>query len=167
MVMPILSACAFQNPISNQELASTNSNLHEQIATIIATTVHEGQGVTREGQRFYTFVPPSPDALETVKRNADDAIPILNEFIWGKDPNAGHVAMRLLGALGGEKILAQLTPVIDKHPSPGMRSLALRWVSTAPWERALPILKRAAAKDSSRSVRDTAKELIARHAQQE
>ena len=137
--------------------------LRERIASIIHELLQEGRGTTPEGIRYRTRVPPSSAAVEEVRGYGDAAIPVLNEYLWSRDSAESELAMRFLGALGGKQIVQPLRRVIRRHPSPAVRSAALRWLTQAPWESAAPILREAADKDLDSGVRNTARELLTKH----
>jgi hypothetical protein len=73
------------------------------------------------------------------------------------------MAMRLMGALGGKRIIKPLKNVALYDPSPRKREYALRWITQAPWDRAAKVIRQAADHDADANVREVAKELLSGH----
>ena len=151
-------------PSQRSSNGSEEAILRDQIRKLIRDTVQEGKGVTPEGIKYRTRVPPSNEAVEEVRGFGDKAIPVLTEYLWSRDTDESAVAMRFLGALGGKRIVAPLRQVIRQHPSPAARISAMRWLREVPCELAAPVLREAAERDSDPSVRRKARDLLSAHA---
>jgi hypothetical protein len=139
-------------------------DIRAQVTDAIRESLQEGSGVTADGLRYSTYLPPSTQSLAAVQRLGDKAIPILSEFLWSKDDRESWTAMRFLGSLGGARIVKPFGAIARRHPSAGRRKLALTWLATGPWELASPILQAAATEDLDPAVRKTANDLLQRHA---
>ena len=61
--------------------------------------------------------------------------------------------MRLVGALGGQRIIHPLEKVILYDRSARKREYALRWISQGPWDQASKVITRAADNDPDANVR--------------
>jgi hypothetical protein len=144
------------------ETQSSSKDESDQVAinTIIRDALGEGAGVTTEGVKFQTCSPPSKESLAAVKRMGERAIPILKQYLWSQDSCESRVAMRLLGSLGSKSVVAPLAEVARKHPIAGRRMLALRWLSSAPWESVSPVLQESAERDPDPSVRNVARKIL-------
>ncbi|MCP9495949.1 MAG: HEAT repeat domain-containing protein [Pyrinomonadaceae bacterium MAG19_C2-C3] len=144
---------------------TVDNSVHERIAAIISETLKQGELRTYGGVSVITRVPPSNSAVEEVKRYGDAAVPILVNYLQrSENGRERELALRLLGSLGGSRIVAPLREVILYDPSPTFRQLALRWITQAPWKQALPIIQEAAEADRNERVREEAKNLIATRA---
>jgi len=110
-----------------------------------------------------TFVPPTNEHVEEIRRYGADAVPILSDYL---DRGTGWekiLAMRFLGSIGGKSIIDPLRRVALHDPSPNFRADALLWLSAARWDLAAPIIRQAARKDSSPEVRKQAQEILLQH----
>jgi|SRR6185295_9471327 len=110
-----------------------------------------------------TFLPPTNEHVEEIRRYGVDAVPILSDYLnrgtgWEK-----YLAMRFLGSIGGKSIIDPLRGVALHDPSPDFRATALLWLSAARWDLAAPIIRQAARKDSSPEVRKQAQEILRQH----
>jgi len=147
-----LNTSAYQTKESSdhQPRSTTDDRnvLRQRVATIVAVTVAAGTGKTLDGISFYTPISPSNEALAKITRNADIVIPILEEYLWGKDTRSGLVAMRLVGSLRSPLNVAPLQRVAESHPLASFRSFALFSLTSAPREITAPILNKAVATDT-------------------
>jgi hypothetical protein len=71
--------------------------------------------------------------------------------------------MRLMGALGGKRIIAPLKKVALYDPSARKREYALRWITQGPWDLASQVITQAAENDQDANVRKVARELLSSH----
>jgi hypothetical protein len=137
--------------------------VRERISTLIRETMAEGQHVVN-GVKIWIWTRPSNEAVEEVRSYGEAAIPTLTEHLKSEEIHERELAMRFLGQIGGSQIVEPLRMVLLLDTSPGIRELALRWLTTAPWDLASPIIERSAAADVDQKVRDAAKEILASHA---
>ncbi len=142
----------------------SKAKVRERINTIIAETLKHGEFTTPEGYRAITRLPPSNEDVEEVKRIGDDAIPALEEHFSSPNGREYELAMRLLGALGGKRIIEPLRKIIQFDPSPRKREYALRWITQGPWDQASAIILQAAEADTDPHVREVAKDLLSGYA---
>jgi hypothetical protein len=164
----VVLVCAMAGP---RRLAAQASNSEQQtksiearrIAEIMHETVREGIGATPEGIRFSESVPPSNDAVAEIKRMGEKAVPILTGYLWSKDDRESALAMRFLGSLGGSRMIKPLADVARSSPSPERRTLALQWLTTAPWADVSQTVTEVSERDADPGVRRRAKEIIAAH----
>lgn len=153
---------------SHQEQSATSTvltqeDVRKKVATAVHGTLQQGSGATADGIKYSTYLPPSAESLAVIQRLGDKAVPVLAEFLWSEDGRESWAAMRFLGALGGARIVKPLSDVARRHPESGRRMLALRWLATAPWDLAFPVLQEAADRDPDPALRKVAKDLILKH----
>ena len=157
-----VSSCAAQ-AVSGK---TSESAMRERIATIFSETIKSGETRVEQNGQFFmavTFIPPTTEHVDEIRRCGQDAIPILSDYLSKGSGFERYHAMRFLGAIGGKEIIEPLRRVALEDPSPSFRSSALRWLSTTPWDLAAPIIRQAAENDVSEEVRTEAKEILARH----
>lgn len=133
----------------------------ELVERIINRVVRRGQGRTKEGVMFYTFVPPSNEDLSEITEMGEAAVPHLEHHIWaGNKGPERMIALRLLGSMEMKLSLGPLKKIARGHPASGMRDLGLRWLVRGPRDLVEPILREAAEKDPNERVRATANSLL-------
>jgi hypothetical protein len=140
-------------------LASDEGAIRERIATIIRETIKQGEGYI-DGIKFWTRVPPSNEDVEEIKSYGDKAVPILEEYLFSDVGREGDLALRLLGLLGGSRIVEPLKRIAEQSTSAARRETALRWLTRAPWELASPIIRNGAETDRDPEVRGVARDLL-------
>ena len=156
------SRCAAQTASAK----TSDSVMRERIATIFSETIKQGETrVEHDGQVFtaLTFMPPTTEHVDEIRRYGQDAIPILSDYISRGYGFQKYLAMRFLCGIGGKDIIEPLRRVALDDPSPSFRSSALRWLRTAPWDLVAPIIRQAAESDISDEVRREAKDILAQH----
>lgn len=163
-----LLACALLVSTSKaQEQRSTTcdkAKVRERIARIMRDTLKQGETKVNGVVASWTRIPPSSEAVEEVKCYGDDAVPVLAKYLKSKDSPKKELALRFLGELGGSRIVEPLRTFILYETSPFLRELALRWLTTAPWDMVSPIIKEAMESDSDPKVREAAKNILASYA---
>ena len=147
---------------------SDEGAIRERIATIIRETLKQGEGTTVEGYRFYTWIPASNEDVEEIKSYGDKAVWILEEYLFSDVGREGDLVLRILGRMGGSRILEPrilepLKRVVEQSTSPWRRQEALRALTQAPWELAFPIIRNAAETDRDPEVRAEARDLLIRY----
>ena len=141
-------------------LASDERAIRERISTIIRGTLKQGEGTTVEGYRFFTWVPPSNEDVEEIKSYGDKAISILEEYLFSDVGREGDLVLRILGRMGGSRIVEPLKRVVEQSTSAWRREEALGSLTQAPWELAFPIIRNAAETDRDPEVRGVARDLL-------
>ena len=134
--------------------------IRERIATIIRETLKRGEGMTVERYAYYTWVPPSNEDVEELKSYGDKAVPILEEYLFSDVGREGNLVLRILAGMGGSRIVEPLKRVIEQSTSAWRRQEALRALTQAPWELAVPIMRNAAETDRNPEVRKEARDLL-------
>ena len=140
--------------------------MRERIATIFRETLKRGEStVELKGRQVTsrTFVPPSTEHVDEIRRYGDDAIPILTEHLNSGGGFEKYLAMRLLGSIGGRGVVEPLRKVALGDASSSFRLVALLWLTETPWALASPIIRQVAENDVSPEVREKAKEILAQH----
>ena len=123
----------------------------------------KGAVISVNGMRVETRIPPQPDAVKTIKGYGDEAVPVLADFSRSRNVRERQAAIEFLGLLGGKRIVAPLQKIIDSEAEPHLRILALRWITTAPDELSLPIIRASATHDANRQVREAAQSILNDH----
>lgn len=163
-VLKIVMVCAATAlAINGQERAAeplSDSLVRERIGVLIRDTIREAEH-TVDGVKIRLRVHPSNKALEEVRGYGDSAVSALADYLRSEDARERELAMRFLGFLGGSRIIEPLRGVIENDESAGMRELALRWLTTAPWDMVSPIIEQAARSDADLKVRETAHGIVA------
>ena len=142
---------------------SDDGAMRERISQIIDETIKQGEGYTAEGIKFWTRVPPSTKDIQEIKSYGQTAVPILEEYLFSDVGREGDLALDILGRLGGSQIVEPLKRVTEQSTSASRRDGALRWVTQAPWELALPIIRNAAETDRDPKVRALAQDLLVKY----
>jgi len=159
-----LAAGGIANGQLKKEDPSEKAKIRKRVDTIIREILRSGEITTAEGQRIIIRVPPPQRDIEEIRSYGDDAVPVLAEFLKSEDAREYELAMRLLGALGGDRIIQPLRDVILLDPMPRKRGFALSAITQAPWGKAALILRLAAKTDPDPHVRQIAKEMLAGYA---
>jgi len=142
----------------------TTAKVRERVNTIIWETIKRGEFTTADGVSGITRVPPSSEDVEEIKSFGDRAVLPLEEHFASENAFEYEMAMRLMGALGGERIIKPLENVALYAPSARKREYALRFITQGPWDQAAKVIRQAAEYDPDANVRDVAKELLSGHA---
>ena len=168
-VFGILSLAVLPVPRSEAQTSSTKTSdriMRERIAVIFQETLKSGEfRIEYKGQQVTgrTFMPPSVEHTDEIRRYGDQAIPILTDYLNGGSGFEKYLAMRFLGFIGGKGIIDPLRRVALDDPEPSFRIAAILSLSASPWDLAAPIITQAAEKDSSDEVRTQAKAILAQH----
>ena len=154
-----------QGTILSQTLRppSDEGAIRERISTIIQETIKRGEGYTVDGIKTWTRMPPTTKDLEEIKSYGQKAVPILEEYLFSDVSQEGDVALEIFGRLGGSQMVEPLKRVVEQSTSSWRREFALRWVTQAPWELALPIIRNAAETDRDPKVRALAQDLLVKY----
>ncbi len=144
--------------------AQTTAKVRERVNTIIRETLKRGEFTTVEGVRVITRVPPSLADVEEIKNYGDRAVVPLQEHFSSDNTFEYELAMRLMGGLGGKRIIEPFKKVILNDQSARKREYALSWITQAPWDQASKVIRQAAETDPDENVRKAAKELLSGHA---
>lgn len=139
------------------------AKVRERVSTIISETIKRGEFTTANGVTGITRIPPSSEEVEEIKRYGDRAVLPLEEYFRSDNAFEYEIAMRLMGALGGKRIIKPLQNVALYDPSARKREYALRWITQGPWDQAAIVIRHAAEHDADAKVREVAKELLSGH----
>jgi hypothetical protein len=143
--------------------AQTTANVRERVSTIIRETIKRGEFTTAEGVKGITRMPPSTTDVEEIKSYGDRAVLPLQEHFSSESAFEYEMAMRLMGALGGKRIIEPLKEVVLHDQSARKREYALRWITQGPWDQAAEVIRLAAETDPDANVRKVAQELLSGH----
>src|SRR5229473_184644 len=164
IALSVLLVCLFIAGVGQAQTSPrkppSKAKVRERINTIINETLKRGELTTQEGYRVIVRSLPSPEDVEEVKSYGDDAIPVLEEHLSSDIGWEYRLAMRLMGSLGGKRIIEPLNKIIQFDPSPTKREEALRWITQGPWDLASEIVSLSAKIDSDPHVREVARDLL-------
>jgi len=135
--------------------------VRERINTIISESIKRCEFTTADGLKAITRVPPSAEHMEEIKGYGDQAVQPLEQHLWSENALEYEFAMRFMGGLGGERIIAPLETIALYNQSARKREYALRWITQGSWELARKVISQAAENDRDQGVRNVAKELLA------
>lgn len=141
----------------------TTAMVRERVNTIIRETLQRGEFTTAEGVKAITRIPPSSEDVEEIKRYGYRAVLPLQEHFSSRNAFEYEMAMRLMGALGGKRIIEPFKKVILYDRSARKREEALRWITQGPWDLASKVITQAAETDPDENVRKVAQELLSGH----
>src|SRR5215216_5531867 len=112
--------------------AQTTAKVRERVNTIIRETLQRGEFTTAEGVKAITRALPSPEDVAELKSYGDRAVLPLQEHFSSTNAFEYELAMRLMGALGGKRIIEPFKKVILYDRSARKREYALRWITQGP-----------------------------------
>lgn len=151
--------CLAQGKVDDAQI---NARVRERVNTIITQTIKRGE-FTVQGVKAITRVPPSNEDVDEIKSYGDQAVVPLEEHFSSTSAFEYEIAMRLMGALGGKRIIEPFKKVILNDPSARRREYALTWITQGPWDQAVEVITQAAENDPDANVRKVAKELLNGH----
>lgn len=128
------------------------------VASLIDRVLKRGE-TSRETIRMSTWVPPTTEDIAEVKRLGTSAIEPLDRAFVAKRPFQRLLVIRLLGEIGGPKIVPTLERALDPTLPNSVRLYALDALTTAPDDLALPLI-RANVNDKDPLVAKEAKDLL-------
>jgi hypothetical protein len=143
---------------------SGNRDIRERITSIFHETLKQGEITVEHNGRLVTartFVPPSKEHVDQVRRYGNNAIPILAEYLTSGSGFEKYLALRFLGLIGGSGVVETLRKVALNDTSSSFRLVALLWLTETPWDLASPIIRQVANDDTSPEVRNKAKQILA------
>ena len=156
----VIGHCLGQGKVAD---AQTTAKVRERVDTIIRETIKRGEFTIAEGVSGITRVPPSSEDVEEIKSYGDRAVLPLEEHFSSGNAFEFELAMRLMGELGGERIIKPLKNVALYDSSARKREYALRWIMQGPWDQAAKVIRQATEHDPDATVREAAKELLSGH----
>jgi hypothetical protein len=139
--------------------ATSNAAVRKRIASIIAETLREGEGVV-DGVKVCRIVPPAKKNIEEIRRYGEEAVKPLTNHLKAESERERAIVVEFLRLLGGRRIVTPLQRVIQSDGSPSIRILALRWITQAPFNLVSPIIREAARTDPDQRVREEAQNLL-------
>ena len=161
----LFSLSAIGNCLGQGNVAhgQTTAKVRDRVNTIIRKTLQRGEFTTAEGVKGITRTPPSTEDVDEIKSYGDRAVQPLEEHFATDNAFDYELAMRLMGALGGKRIIAPLKKVALYDRSARKREYALRWITQGPWDLASQVITQAAENDRDANVRKVARELLSGH----
>ena len=145
--------------VAGQKVGPSKAEVRQKVAAIIRERLR-GTVTVVNGVEVQTQTPPSPKAVETVRQFGDEAVPVLESYLRSRNPRERAAGIEFLGLLGGRRIVGPLQKVITSEKESYLRILALRWITTAPPEFTIKIIREAARSDSDKQVREAAQTLL-------
>jgi hypothetical protein len=137
--------------------------MRQRIAVLMSNTLREREKIAPNGVKVWAPVPLSHEALEEIKGYGDKAAPILAGYLKSGAYQERELAMLFFSHLGGSRMVESLLTVIRSDPEPNLRTIALTYLSQAPWEVASPILREVSKVDRDPRVRDKAEYILKSH----
>ncbi len=114
--------------------------IQARVDEIVNTTLHDGEFVVN-GARAVQSIPPSKEALAAIQTLGEAAIPALSKHLDAQDPREQQLAVRLIGVIGGSKIVAPLSHAIHTSHFRVTRMIALDFITSAPNTDFLPVVR--------------------------
>ena len=155
--------CLIVSGNSLGQSSQSDAKARERINTIISETLKRGEFTTAGGVKVITRVPPLSWHVEEIRSYGDQAVSPLEEHFSTANAFEYELAMRLMGALGAERIIDPLKKIALYDHSGRKREYALRWITQGPWDPASKVLSQAAENDPDVNVRKVAQELLSGH----
>jgi len=155
--------CLIVSGTSVGQGSQSDAKVRERINTIISETLKRGEFTTGGDVKVITRVPPLSEHVEEIRSYGDQAILPLEEHFSTTNAFEYELAMRLMGALGGKRIIVPLKKIALYDHSARKREYALRWITQGPWDLASKVLSQAAENDPDVNVRKVAQELLSGH----
>jgi hypothetical protein len=119
---------------ASRTVAQQSDPMVERIDEIFSSSLKEGRFTLKNGVTATTRVPPSTDAVHEIRDMGSKAVPILARHLKSPDPREQELAIRFLGAIGGEEVVEPLGTVVLTSSYGTARLLALGFLSQAPWD---------------------------------
>ena len=138
---------------------SSKKKVRERVSAIIHATLKRQEALV-DGTRITMALPPAGDDVEEIRRYGDKAVPVLASYLNSSSGREKRLALWLLGALGGQRIIGPLTMIIERDESADFRRTALMLLPAEPRDMVDPILLSAVYKDPDGTVREEAKRIL-------
>ena len=147
---------------SNDNDPDTPNRVTQRVDDIFVSALKEGRFLLENNVRTSTTVPPPTKATVEIKRMGTKAIPALVQHSTSENPREQELAVRFLGAIGGEAVVEPLGAVLLKSRYGTSRLLALKVLSEGPWDKIREYVRRAV-NDIEPAVRSEALRIEATH----
>jgi hypothetical protein len=142
------------------------SLIQDSVDEIIRSTLREGEFSVNGVRAVRMRTVPSKDALAKIESFGEAAIPALAKHLEEQDPREQQLAVRLIGVIGGPKIVLPLSNAVHYSRFAVTRMMALDFITSAPEKDFVPIVK-SALNDQDALVRKEATEVLQRCCPQE
>jgi hypothetical protein len=126
---------------ANENHVSQDTDVDAEIAAIIDGILKHGEQSLGGGITASTWVPPSPDEIEQIRKIGHDAISSLNRALDSHRPFQQFLVVRLLGAIGGADVVPPLRRALERDKQNSVRMAALAALRSAPDNLAVPIIQ--------------------------
>jgi hypothetical protein len=138
--------------------------VNQRVSEIMQHALQRGVGATAEGIRI---TPMRADAslqeMDEVKSFGSRAIAPLSVYLDGPDYRAQHLAVRILGYIGGKSVIAPLTKAAEHSPSAMVRLAALECLGQQPWDDIEKTVRLIFSNDADPLLHKQAKQMIEAH----
>lgn len=142
----------------------TQEYINNRVAQIMAHDLQQGVFTTSSGVRATLMrADMSIEELNEIKQFADRAIAPLAEYLHSPDYRAQHLAVNVLGYLGGKNVVKPLSAAAEQSGSSAVRLAAVGNLAQHPWPEIADVIQRVAANDQDPSVKKEAQSIIAKH----
>jgi len=164
MAAIILLSSLNVNSLAQCQSASQDSPVavRQEVERIFNRTLDAMETTTPEGVKATTWMPPDQSIEDEIKCLGPSAVPAIAVLLKSERPFGVLLGVRMLGWIGGPKIVTPLKELLESSTSQIAKTNALEALSTAPTELALPIIQRVLDTDINRYVREKASRVEAR-----
>jgi hypothetical protein len=143
----------------------TQEDINKRVADIMEHALQQGIGTTPEGYRYTRMrASTSMEEYKEIKKFGERAIAPLSNYLDSEDYRAQHLAVNLLGSIGGKAVIKPLAHAAEKCSYIVARSAALANLAHQNWDDVAEIIKWVSVNDPEPFVRKDATDLIAKHA---
>jgi hypothetical protein len=152
----LISAQSTQQP--------TQEYINSRVDQIMAHDLQQGVFTTSSGVRATLMrADMSMEELNEIKQFGDRAIAPVAEYLHSPDYRAQHLAVNVLGYLGGKNVVKPLSAAAEQSGSSAVRLAAVANLAQHPWPEVSDVIQRVAANDQDPSVKKEAQSAIAKH----
>lgn len=121
---------------------ATSECTDSKINNLVLDILKRGEGRTASGIRTTTWVPPSGQDDAKIKNCGEKAIEPLSRFLDSDEPRAQLLAVRLLGVVGGPKIVQVLVRALEPNRWVVVRTQAMSSLMSGPKEAAIAVIRK-------------------------
>lgn len=145
---------------SPAQASASGPNFRTRVRQIIDSVVKRSSTRMSNGTLITTRPLPTAKEYHEITKLGTTAIPLLVEYASGGSASQQEVAMRFLGNFKGRDGFAGFQQFAEGAAEPGVRIIALKWITQYSPEETLPFLRKVAKNDSNAEVRSVSSELV-------
>jgi HEAT repeat protein len=138
----------------------------KRVSEIIDHALQEGVITTPEGVRATPMKAHiSIEQSKEIRAFGDLAIHPLTKYLDSPSFRAQHLAVNLLGYIGGKRVIKSLSHAADRSSSPNIRAAAVKNLGEQAWSDVADVIHRVAINDPDPQVKKAASVMIEKHQQ--